>query len=451
MRILAIQFVPDTRGRSVPRFEPQLGTLLALLRKRGHDLDLLGLSRFDLEATKAALARSLPQLIYADIAGVCVDAARRTLEYIQQHEFLPIVTGGNFPTVDPAASLSLPGVQAAAIGEPDASLVTYFERVKDPVAGQVVLGVWLRDETGLARPGLPHLVEDLNSLPFPERDLFGYAEYVRQTGQVEIAIGRGCPQQCAYCINDWLENIYDDRGTWVRRRSPENVAAEINLLRGHYEGVRTVRFLDHTFALDAAWLARFVGVYSRRCQLPFCCHLRLNAVDDEIVDQLKQAGCELVDVELISGSDFVRNEIFDMDLDGEQIDTAFARLKRGGLRTRAIVYVGAPYESAASIEETRALVLKLRPDLLDVRPYYPFPGTRAQELARDNGWLHRRGEEEYHRDRSGLDLPSCRPAEVVAFIRRLRSDTPVSVGAPWWRRWSHASRTAFSQLLHKRR
>jgi len=446
MRILIIQFAPSTRSRPVPRFEPQLGTLLALLRKRRHELALIGLSACDLEATKTALARTLPQLIYADISSVCVDAARRTLEHIQQREFLPIVVGGTFPTVDPAASLSLPGVQAAAIGEPDASLITYLERIQDPVAGQVVPGVWLRDEQGLARPPLPDLVEDLNSLPFPDRDLFDYARHVRQTGQLEIAIGRGCPQQCAYCINDWLEDIYEGRGTWPRRRSPANVLAEIDLLRQRYQPVRTVRILDHAFALDPDWLADFTGRYAHRCNLPLRCHVRLNALDESTVACLRQAGCQLVDVELASGSNFIRNDIFDMDLSAAQINDGFALLRSAGLQTRAIVYLGAPYESAASLDETRNLLLILDPDIIDVRPYYPWPGTRTCETARDNGWLHRRGEEQYHLDRCGIDMPACRPADIDAFIRRLRSELPGRARQPWWRRWQRSARAAVTRF-----
>jgi len=217
MRILIIQFISDTRGRPVPRFDPQLGTLAALLKRRGHELSLLGSARFDLDAIKSALARDLPQLIYADIAPVCVDPARRTLHYINEHQFLPFVAGGAYPTVDPAGCLSLPGVQAVAIGEPDASLITYLERIKDPAGGQVVPGVWLRDEQGLVRPDMPALVENLDSLPFAERELFDYAAHIARTGQIEIAVGRGCPQQCAYCVNDWLQSIYENRGTWVRR------------------------------------------------------------------------------------------------------------------------------------------------------------------------------------------------------------------------------------------
>ena len=273
MRILVIQVAGAKRDRPLPRFEPQLGTLLALLKKRGHDLSLVGMSRFDLETAKAALARALPQLVYADIAGLCVNAARRTFEYLQQQEFLPIVVGGTYPTVDPAKPQPArrPGRRIGV----DAPLVTYLERVKDPTVGQTVLGVWMRDERGLARPDLPHLVEDLNSLPFPERDLFDYANHVQHSGQIEIAVGRGCPQSCAYCINDWLEDIYDGHGTWVRRRSPENVVAEINLLRERYPGVRSVKFLDHAFALDREWLTSFLQIYTQHaCRSPATCAQR---------------------------------------------------------------------------------------------------------------------------------------------------------------------------------
>lgn len=447
MRILVLQFTPATRGRPVPRFEPQLGTLLALLEQRGHELALAGFTRFDEPRLKAALARSLPQLIYADVAAVCADAARRTCEYIERHEFLPIVAGGQYPTVEPAACLSLPAVRAVAIGEPDASLVTYLERVKDPAAGQVVSGVWLRDEQGLAKPALPPLVEDLDSLPRPNRELFGYAEYVRQSGEIEVATGRGCPQRCAYCVNPYVRNLYAGRELWVRRRGPAKILAEIAALRQRYAGVQVVRFLDHSFALDREWLDDFLTQYRRACELPFRCHLRANSAYEGVVTRLADAGCRLVDVELISSSNLIRNEIFEMGLAGEQIRDLFARLHAAGVAARVIVYLGAPYESEAALDETRALLTSLRPALVDVRPYYPWPGTAAREVCREHGWLHPRGEDQYHEDRPGIDIPACRPDTVTAFIRRLRSELGAAGDTPWWRRWS----AAWEQVFQRRR
>jgi len=451
VRVLILQFVPDVRGRPVPRFEPKLATLLTLLKDREHDLSLLGLARFDVAAIKAALARALPQLIYADVSCVCVTAARRTFQYIQEHEFLPIVVGGEHATLDPADALSLPGVHAAAIGEPDASLVTYFERMKDPAINQVVQGVWLRDEQGLARPELPALVEDLDSLPFAERELFGYGQYVTGTGEIEIAIGRGCPQNCAYCVNDTVRQMYAERGTWVRRRSPEDVIEEIELLREKYADARIIRFLDHTFALDSDWLGEFLTLYPARCGLPFWCHVRANATSESIVRQLAQAHCRLVDVEVISGSDFIRNEIFTMELDELQIRDTFGWLRDAGIKTRAIVYLGSPYDSEASLEDTRALLRRIRPDTLSARPYYPWPGTAATETCRENGWLHSRGEDQYHQDKCGIDMPACRPDAVAAFLKRIRKEFPTTLAEPWWRRWSQASRNSLGQFFQKRR
>ena len=444
MRILILQFVPGVRKRPVPRFEPQLGVLLSLLRERGHELSLLGLARYDEAALKAALARGLPQLIYADIASVCMDVAQRALQYVTQREFLPVVSGGELATIDPAACLSLPGVQAAALGEPDASLVTYFERMKDPAIRQIVRGVWLRDERGLARPALPPLVEDLDSLPPAERELFGYREVVAATGQLEIAVGRGCPQRCGYCKLPVIARLYGGDAPWVRRRSPANVLDEIEQLRAAYPPARLVRFLDHAFALNDAWLAEFLGEYRRRCDLPFRCHCRANRCDEALARRLADAGCTLADVEVISASDFIRNEILEMELSGAQIVSCFAGLRAAGVRTRAIVYAGAPYESEASLDDLPAMLKTIGPDMVDVRPYHPFPGTAGRGTSQENGWIHPRGEERYHRGETGLQIPACKPERVHALVKKLRRKFPTELAEPWWWR---ASRNAISQFF----
>jgi radical SAM superfamily enzyme YgiQ (UPF0313 family) len=449
MRILALQFLPAVEGRTAARFEPALATLLSLLKQRGHELSLRGVSRFDPVSLKSAMARALPQLVYADISPVCVGAARRTLERIRETEFLPVIAGGAFATLDPAVALSLPGVQAVAVGEPDASLVTYLERSRDPAVGQVVQGVWTRDERGQVRPQLPHLVEDLDSLPLPERDLFDYGAQLERTGELEIAIGRGCPQACGYCINPPMAGLYAGRGAWTRRRSPGSILAEIAQLRARYAAARSVRFLDHSFALDEDWLRGFLGAYEAPDALPFRCHVRCNAATRATIQDLARAGCRRVDVELISGSDFIRNEILHMELSAAQIDETFARLREAGIAVRATVYLGAPYESEMSLEETRLLLRRLRPDWVDVRPYYPWPGTAAEATARENGWLHARGEEQFHSDRPGIDMPACRPRVVTDFVKRLRSEFASETGASWWRRWSRGPALALGQLWRR--
>jgi hypothetical protein len=220
------------------------------------------------------------------------------------------------------------------------------------------------------------------------------------------------------------------------------VIEEIALLRERYREVRLLRFLDHAFALDTEWLTEFLGAYSAACGLPLRCHLRANAVDEATVTGLAGAHCKLADVEVISGSDFIRNEIFQMELDELQIRKTFDLLRAANIKTRAIVYLGSPYDSEASLEDTRALLRRLRPDTLSARPYFPWPGTRAKQTCHENGWLHSRGEDQYHQDKCGIDMPACRPDAVAAFLKRVRKEFPTTLEEPWWRRWSSRFRSA---------
>jgi len=208
--------------------------------------------------------------------------------------------------------------------------------------------------------------------------------------------------------------------------------------------------LDHAFAIDEDWLAGMLAAYRERCGLPFRCHVRANALTAAIAHALREAGCTEADIEVISGSDFIRNEIFDMELSGERLRAAFGAMRAVGIQTRAIVYLGAPYESEASLDETAALLRELRPTFTDVRPYFPFPGTRARETAAESGWLHPRGEGRYAMDRCGIDMPACRTHVVEGFIRRLRREFPGELGEPWWRRWPARSGATLVQLFVRR-
>lgn len=445
MRILVIQFASAVR-HPPPRFEPQLGALLALLKQRGHTLTLLGVSRFDERLLKEALARQLPQLIYADIDSVCSDIARRTLQHLEGHEFLPVVAGGLFASLAPETALSFPGVVAVALGEPDASLVTYLERFKDPAIGQVTQGVWLRDERGLARPSMPALIEDLDSIPFPDRELFN-ANRANPVQEIEIAIGRGCQRSYGYSPDAALAALYSNHNAWARRRSVANVLEELSELKTRYPSMRRVRFLNDEFTSDLEWLRVFASEYRAGDRVPFRCRAAADSVSEEVVELLTSSGCEQVDIDLISGSDFIRNEVFQMSLSEEQIQDAVARLTAARIRVVPRIFVGCPYEGIVSLDETARLLRRVQPVDADIRPYYPMPGTPAAELAREMGWLHPRGEEQYHADRCGLDLPACRPAIVDAALQQLRGEfgenTP---NGNWWRIFNDAARSIMTRL-----
>ena len=189
-----------------------------------------------------------------------------------------------------------------------------------------------------------------------------------------------------------------------RRRPLAHLVQEIAWLRTTYPALRRLRFSGCGFPLDESYLKEFAAAFAA-APLPFSARVKPADLDARAAAQLRQAGCDELELEVLSGSNFIRNEIFNLDLSEEAIVRAFAAARGAGLRTTALVQVGLPYETVITVEQTANLLRRLAPDQTEVRVYYPLPGTKAYELCRENGWLSGRGEADYFTGQSTLDLP----------------------------------------------
>ena len=93
------------------------------------------------------------------------------------------------------------------------------------------------------------VVDDLDAIPLPAWDLVDFDKYAKVRNFMSLLKGkryapiftsRGCPYLCTYC--------HDIFGKKFRWRSPENVAAEVALLRGL--GVDELQIVDDIFNMN---------------------------------------------------------------------------------------------------------------------------------------------------------------------------------------------------------
>ena len=169
------------------------------------------------------------------------------------------------------------------------------------------------------------------------------------------------------------------------------------------------------------WLAGLSRDYPAQCALPFRCHVQLGQVTVRQAALLARTGCEMVDVEIGSGSTFIREEVLGLPVTRKQVVKGVATLAEEGLRVHGSLFIGAPYESEVSIDETLDLLAELGLDAVHPRVYYPIPRTRAAEICAENGWISGRGEECFHTNRSVLDMPSLPAERINDIARRLDS------------------------------
>ncbi|MGC8838316.1 MAG: B12-binding domain-containing radical SAM protein [Anaerolineae bacterium] len=452
---MRITFVyPDIEGVArygARKYYHGLGYLSSVLRERGHETSLLYLQA---EPTREAFLQDL-QALRPDLVGF--SSTTHQHPYVEQcaawiKEEMPevrTVAGGTHPTLVPDEVVQHPALDFVCVGEGEYTLLELVERLAAGEDGMDVAGLWARRGGEVVRNPLRPLIQDLGALPFPDRELFGFDEILRQNdGWVDMMAGRGCPYQCSYCCNPGLQKRYQGLGRYVRYRPVENILAELRALQARYP-VRVLNFQDDVFTLDREWLLQFCDRYAAEFRIPFWINTRVERIRDEaIVEALAHAGCAGVRIGLESGNEHLRREILKRRMSNDEIRAAFRLLRKHGLRVYTCNMLGVPGETAEMIRETVDLNRELAPDQFQFSVFHPYPMTELYDLSVREGYYDpHRVLPTYYSRQSVLELPTLSPEELAEGYDRfveLRRELELRRRSPWkWRVYDLLRRTVF--------
>ncbi|MDH4161440.1 MAG: radical SAM protein [Nitrospirota bacterium] len=249
---------------------------------------------------------------------------------------------------------------------------------KDPAS---IPGLTWRGAAAIVRnPDRPYL-EDLDSLPFPARHLVDNGSFVRpDTGalQTVIKVSRGCPYHCFFCLATPVS------GSKARKRSPQNIAAEIVECQEKY-GIRNFIFWSDFFTQDKAWVLDLCrAIRGTGLNITWSANTRASAMDEELAREMKNAGCSLVSIGVESGNQQILDRI-GKKVSLDEIRKAFAVLRRAKISTLAYYLLGLPWETHATMEETVRFSIELDSDFASFFVATPFPGTRFYDYATAQG------------------------------------------------------------------
>lgn len=294
--------------------------------------------------------------------------------------------GGPHPTFFPEM-IDLPGVDGVCIGEGDLAMLELVRRLEAGAPPTDVPNWWIRHAGQVHRNPVAPLVQDLDSLPFPDRELIrGREQYLKHRKMRTILTGRGCPFDCTYCFNHAYLDIYGRTWAKVRRRSVDHVVEEARLLKTEY-GAEFLYFADDTFILHPAWVEEFSHRYRREVGLPFVCNVRANLVNDDLVRLLKEAGCHSACMGVETADDHLRNVLFKRHMSAQQMIDAARTLDRYGINLYTANIVGIPTGSLDVDLETLKLNVAMEPQAVHVGLLQPFPGTQIRRFAEEHGLL----------------------------------------------------------------
>jgi radical SAM superfamily enzyme YgiQ (UPF0313 family) len=403
-----------------------IGYLSATLKSHGHQTSLLLASAFDQSAVDSAIASSDPQLVCITASTNQIRLCQELIRYIYDTYGLPIVLGGVHASLLPADSLSMPGVMAVCIGEGEHPLLELVQAMEAGSDFTRIPGLWFSGGhvyrcngaaqsvpgSGIIRNPVRSPIEDLDALPFPDRELF--APYSSGEERLDFMTGRGCPFSCHYCFHEQYRTLFPKGHRYCRRRGVDNVIEEIRLAQAMFPSMRRVNFHDDTFNMSQSWLREFAREYTAQVGLPFECSLEAHLAHEETLALLAAAGCFHVFIGVETGSEKLRREVLNKEVTNEELVRVFGWAKKHGIRTTAHYMIGIPFETESTIRESIELARRLRLGAVSPTMFYPYPGTRLADLCHREGWVSGRSASSYYYG-SILDQPSISHVAVERY------------------------------------
>jgi anaerobic magnesium-protoporphyrin IX monomethyl ester cyclase len=293
---------------------------------------------------------------------------------------------------DHAAAYLRQGADYVIQGEGEETLGQLMDvlegRLRLPIADVAGL-IWRDDEQVLRHNTGRSPLTRLDEIPFPAWDLVDIPRYQRLWKSrhgyfsMNMVTTRGCPYHCNWCSKPIWGQRYNSR-------SPENVAAELEMLRDRYHPDH-IWFADDIFGLRPGWVERFGDlIREKRLAVPFKCQMRADLVNPSVAAGLRAAGCETVWLGAESGSQRILDAM-EKGTTVAEIGEARRLLAGAGIKVGFFLQFGYPGETRADIDKTVAMVRDLMPDDIGISVSYPLPGTgfyervRAQ-LGRKQNW-----------------------------------------------------------------
>lgn len=313
---------------------------------------------------------------------------------------IPAVVGGQMVSPTPDFALAITGADFGVISEGEIIFHQLIQTIRRHLDPATVKGIVLRTSAGrIFNTGPGEYIEDMAELPpvpyelFPEEqwlyiskfytsyaDTFLAPMYRYRDRIVAIHGGRGCPYTCNFCYH---HNV-------ARYRPLEDMFREAEILVKRYDA-NMIEFNDD---LVVATVKRAEEMISRMHNLrektgrniEFSLSSRFNIIakmSDQLLRDLKAAGCRIIGIGLESGSQAVLDRM-NKKITVKQIETGLRRLRDANIIPIVAFMVGQIDETHEEVQESIDLLRRLTRD----NPYFvsqftiatPYPGSKLYDV-----------------------------------------------------------------------
>ncbi|MCE5325923.1 MAG: B12-binding domain-containing radical SAM protein [Planctomycetaceae bacterium] len=419
MNVLLVYSLEDIQSPRHPLWSYEqiqfgLSYIAAVLKQHGHAVSLVVISRRLGRDRYARLDQALrefqPALVGFSAISTEYDVIEQAAAHVRQVRPQAYqVIGGAHVSLNPSAKV-LQTFDALCVGEGEYPLLELAGQLQAGRAPRGIANLWLRDGQDIEKNPPRAFLQDLDSLPQADREIWAPWIAPGSASRHSVLLGRGCPFQCTYCSNHALRKLAD--GPYVRMRSPENIVQEIRTLSEAWPEHKEFYLEVESFTANMPWalevcrqLEQFNA--SRLQPLSFGVNMRVTPNVDfaRLFQACRQANFRFVNIGLESGSPRVRSEVLKRNYTNEQVLEAVRAARANGLKICFFNLMGIPGETEEDFWQTVQMNRLCAPDWHHTSIFYPYPGTALHDLCVQQGLLKGPLDTRMERSRATLDLP----------------------------------------------
>lgn len=228
-------------------------------------------------------------------------------------------------------------------------------------------------------------VEDLDSLGMPSWDLIHperypesqHGAFFKKFPIAPVMLTRGCPFPCTFCAGSTVT------GKRIRKHSIDFMLNEIQYLYNTHK-IREFHIVDDNFTFDKNYAKEFLKrLIALNLDISWATPngVRVDTLDEELLNLMKESGLYLISLGIESGSDRVLR-LMKKNITVEKNREGINLIRSAGIDIAGFFIMGFPGETKADIKKTIRFSLKSNLIRANFFTYLPFPGSSSyNELA----------------------------------------------------------------------
>jgi len=286
---------------------------------------------------------------------------------------IKIIFGGPHPTVFPEETLRLKEVDFVVKGEGEKTLLELIDALSMKKSFSGIRGLYYQESGVLHKNPERELIENLDTLPFPDRGLLAGRKYYNilslRYPSTTMLSGRGCMRECTFCLQSL--------GRTLRLRSCNSVVDEMQTVIGR--GIKDIFFVDDAFSESRERVIRICReIIKRKLRINWAVKGRTDNVDLEMLRIMRKAGCRRIHFGVESANINTLRRMKKRN-SPEKAIRAFRSSRIAGIQTGAELMLGAPGETYSDSWNTVEFARELNPDYAFFYITTPYPGTPLYE------------------------------------------------------------------------